>query len=136
MSFGLESKVRREGVYALHGRFETDLTREHSVSLRRFDHGLTQQVVGQQMAPHLFLDHPWRLAAQVLHLQRGFQGVEVQFTVPSFAVQRSHFVLGVSHGIQQGGDQNNFLGSKPILLDAEAQLANLHLFCISAGKAS
>jgi len=59
-------------------------------------HQQTDQVVGEQVDPQLFLDHGRRQAAQYLHAERGLDAAQVELDLPATLVQLTQLCLG--HG--------------------------------------
>ena len=73
---------------------------------RCLGHEPTNQVVGQQMNPHLFLIHLWSLTTEHVHAQGGLDVAQVEFHVPVLPVQLGQFGLSNLAVIEHRGNQD------------------------------
>ncbi len=69
-------------------------------------HEQTNQVVGQQMYPHLFLVHLRRLITEHVHAQGRFDVAQVELHVPAQPVQPGQFGFSNPAVIEHRGDQD------------------------------
>src|SRR5262245_2257256 len=74
---------RRKGIHHLQRTLETHLQRQQATFLRGSGYLTPQQVVRQQMRPHLLVHHLRRLATQNVHLQSLLQRPQVQLDLPA-----------------------------------------------------
>src|SRR5258707_419330 len=89
-----QREVRCEAVHGLDGAFETEMSREDPLVSRRFGHRFANEVVRETMSPDFLSNHFGSLATQMGHLKRGLQRSQVEFAMPTFAIQRGHIRSG------------------------------------------
>ena len=90
----------------LHRVLEAELARDLVGQQRCLGHQQPNQVVGEQIDPQLFHGHLGCLAAQMLHTERRLDVAQVQFHVPTLAIQGLKYGLGSVLGAQKGGDHD------------------------------
>src|SRR2546421_11441543 len=73
-----------------------------------------------------FLDHLWRPASKVFHLERGLQIIQAHSEPPATRVSSNDFFGRILGWIKQGGDQRYVFCAESPLLDPRSQDANGH----------
>ena len=89
---------------------------------RGLGHHGADQVVGQDVRPHLLAHQLRRLAPQLAHLHRRLDRPQVELVVPPRPVQRRQVLLGRLLRVQQRRHHHDRLGPEARLQDPEPHL--------------
>ena len=108
----------------LHGVLKAELTRVQVRFKRCLGHQQTDQVVRKHMSPDLFANKLRSLATQYIHLQSHFQRREIRFIVPPQTIEFGQLGNRGNTRIQDGRDDDHFIGAKAGLVHPESALAN------------
>ena len=87
-------------------------------------HGLPDQIVGQQAGPEFAADHLGTLAAEHLQAERDLDGADVEFCQPALMVKFSEVIAAVLIGVGQGGHHHERVDAKTGLLDLNLDLTH------------
>lgn len=107
---------------------EADSAQRNPGAAGTFQHELASQVMHKQMHPQFTLYRHGVFAAQMFHLQSGLEVAQGQFHLPPSKIESAQSGSRVLGRIHQGGDKNDFLGSKARYIHPASDQAQLQEF--------
>src|SRR6478752_4196810 len=78
---------RLKGFHGLDRSLEADRAWRQAMECRGLGHDGPNEIVSKDMRPDLFPHQFWRFAAQFIHLQSAFDRAQIEFVVPTRAIE-------------------------------------------------